>query len=429
MTRATSVAEPSSIVTVDLEEPLPRLGGRAEEFGDVTQLLLVVRLCGQLLGTISTPLAKASTPEALASLLAANFSSAVTELTTNHRLAITEITTAGVPHSDCPYRNRMAEVSADGPGVSVIVCTRDRPDQLSRMLASLRHVVHRRLEVIVVDNAPSSDATKKLCDDFDGLRWRYVLEPRAGLSRARNRGIAEATQDILAFVDDDERVDPLWVTSLAECFASESEVGAVSGLVLPAELRTQAQVQFEQFGGHSKGRGFQPQVFDRDYLREIQSPLYPLPPFGVGANMAFRMQALREIGGFDTALGAGTATFGAEDTHAFSEVLLRGWTMVYCPSAITWHFHRDSRDELRHQLSSYGIGLGAYYTALVLRDPRRIVPLLRLAPRALNDVLRKDSARNQGLESLPADIASASLRGIAKGPLAYAKERRASRRG
>ena len=74
-------------------------------------------------------------------------------------------------------------------------------------------------------------------------------------------------------------------------------------------------------GGHSKGRGFTPAVFSPDTAR-IQSPLYPLPPFGTGANMAFRPRVIERIGGFDTALGAGTPAMGSEDTLAFS--VLRG---------------------------------------------------------------------------------------------------------
>ena len=78
-------------------------------------------------------------------------------------------------------------------------------------------------------------------------------------------------------------------------------VGCVTGIVLPARLDTEAQEIFEKLGGHSKGRAFETEVFSR---RGPQSPLYPLPPFGAGANMAFRREVLTAIGGFDVALGA-----------------------------------------------------------------------------------------------------------------------------
>ena len=70
-------------------------------------------------------------------------------------------------------------------------------------------------------------------------------------------------------------------------------------------LDTPAQRLYEQFGGHSKGRGLAAEVFDvASHAR--QHPLYPLPAFGVGASMAFDREALLRIGGFDVALGAGT---------------------------------------------------------------------------------------------------------------------------
>ena len=76
------------------------------------------------------------------------------------------------------------------------------------------------------------------------------------------------------------------------------------------------QVNFERYGGFNKGRGIEPvpllagtpSVFD---------PLYPLPNFGAGGNMAFRTERRRAIGGFDNRLGAGTLTHCGEETRVF----------------------------------------------------------------------------------------------------------------
>src|SRR5262249_22064655 len=160
-------------------------------------------------------------------------------------------------------------------------------------------------------------------------------------------------------------------------------------------------------------------VFDGEYLAHQQPAMYPLPPFGVGANMAFRREVLVEIGGFDVGLGAGTATHGAEDTLAFSELLLAGWRMVYAPAAITWHCPRSDEDALLRQLLGYGIGIGAYYAALVRRDPRRLLSLVRLAPRAARDVRDPGSVRNASLSALPSQVTRANLRGIVNGPTRY----------
>ena len=169
------------------------------------------------------------------------------------------------------------------------------------------------------------------------------MEPKAGLSFARNAAVAAAPGEILAWIDDDEYADPNWLAEVARALADHPEADVVSGVIVPAELETQAQLWFEQFGGHSKGRGFKPDVFS-PATAHIQSPLYPLPPFGTGANMTFRPGVIERIGGFDTALGAGTPAMGSEDTLAFTQVLVGGGTIVYQPTAVTHHYHRRDLD-------------------------------------------------------------------------------------
>jgi hypothetical protein len=196
---------------------------------------------------------------------------------------------------------------------------------------------------------------------------------------------------------------------------------------VPAELETDAQLWFEQFGGHSKGRGFTPDVFSPATAHR-QSPLYPLPPFGAGGNMVFRPGVLERIGGFDTALGAGTPAMGSEDTLALMQVLVAGGTVAYQPSALVWHHHRRDLAGLRNQLVGYGTGLTAAYTSLLLRDPRLIRPLLRLAPTALRDTFG-DSDRLAGLRAdFPRGLVGANRRGLLTGPVKYLRSRLADRR-
>ena len=90
----------------------------------------------------------------------------------------------------------------------------------------------------------------------------YVVEPRPGLSWARNRAIDEADTEVIAWVDDDEECDPWWVSELSRGFVEHPESDAVSGMVVPAELATPAQWWFEAYGGHSKS----PRVHARDLL-------------------------------------------------------------------------------------------------------------------------------------------------------------------
>src|SRR5262249_21670265 len=144
---------------------------------------------------------------------------------------------------------------------------------------------------------------------------------------------------ILAFTDDDVVVDRYWLIELVRGFNLADNVGCVTGLVLPLELETAAQRWLEEFGGFDKG--FIPRVYN---LKENhpKTPLYPYTSgrFGTGANMAFTSACLDSIGGFDPALGPGNLADSGEDLAAFFQVVMRGHTLVYTPSALLYHLHR-----------------------------------------------------------------------------------------
>jgi GT2 family glycosyltransferase len=315
-----------------------------------------------------------------------------------------------------PPARRRAVILAGAPPISVVVCTRDRPAQLETCLERLRRQEYPRFDVVVVDNAPGTGVVERLVERLtDGpARFRYCAEPRPGLSWARNAGIAAADGDILAFLDDDDEPDQHWLAGIAAGFARDGAIGCVAGLILPARLDTAAEELFEQQGGHRLGRGFAPETFTR---AGPQSPLFPLPPFGTGANMAFRRETLVRIGGFDVALGAGTRTFACEDTLAFTLALLSGYDIAYEPSALMWHHHRPDMDSLGRQLHGYSIGLTAFYAALLRHRPGVLPALLRLVP-AAGRYLREGAAP-QADPDLLAELDRRHLQGLALGPLAY----------
>jgi hypothetical protein len=144
--------------------------------------------------------------------------------------------------------------------------------------------------------------------------------------------------------------------------------------------------------------------------------------------MTFRPGVIEGIGGFDTALGAGTPAMGSEDTLAFTQVLMSGGTIVYQPTAVTHHYHRRDLEGLEKQMVGYGVGLTAAYTSLLLRRPGLVWPLLRLAPVALRDLTAGDSLRVATLrDDFPRDLLTANRRGMLAGPRAYLKGRRAAR--
>jgi GT2 family glycosyltransferase len=314
-------------------------------------------------------------------------------------------------------------VLRDAPPITVVVCTRGRSVELERCLTSLVKLAYPRFSIVVVDNAPTSDRSKEVVQRFDRHQVRYVVEPAPGLSRARNRGLSVATTDVIAWIDDDEVADENWLAELARGFHEHPQAAAISGIMVPAELKTWPQVRFEQYGGHNKHRGFCPAVFS-PASRGAQDPLYPLPPFGTGGNMAFRREALVRLGGFDVALGAGSPAMGSEDTKVFSQILSSGGTVVYQPTAVTYHFHRREQSELETQMIGYGVGLTAYYTSMVVAHPAVFWRMLRLIPNAYRDMVGHRSLRSGHLPpDFPLALRSANLRGLFLGPGRYLKER------
>jgi glycosyltransferase involved in cell wall biosynthesis len=322
-------------------------------------------------------------------------------------------------------RERLLE---NAPFISVVLCTRDRPAHAAKCVRRLAHQQYPNYEIVVVDNAPAvRDAVPAALESIAAqVPVRYVLELRGGLSWARNAGWKSAGADIIAFLDDDEVPDNHWLAELVRGFSVGKEVGCVTGTALPAELRTEPQHWFEGLGGFRQGRGFVQEIFGPGHP---QSPLYPFPPFGAGANMAFRRDVLVDIDGFNVALGAGTPAKASEETLAFARTRLAEHTIVYQPTALVFHYHRESLAELKTQLHNYSIGTTAHYTALIIWRPRLLLSFLRLIPRAIKDNLPwKDPGRTATMRSSPAILVITQVIGMLKGPLAYIKSSRLQRR-
>ena len=237
--------------------------------------------------------------------------------------------------------------------ISVVVCTRDRAASLARCLASLARLDPPPAEVVVIDNAPRDGATQAV---VAATPFRYVREDRPGLDKARNRGIAEARHDLLAFTDDDVEADPGWIGALAAAF-QDPGIAGVTGRVLPAVQETRAERLFQVYG-NGMDKGDRPRAFDPAALKTAD--LLRAQAVGVGANMAFRRPALDSIGGFDPDLDTGTPAAGAGDLDLFHRLLCAGFVLCYEPAAIVRHHHRRTLDELRRQLRDNGHSYAIY---------------------------------------------------------------------
>ena len=308
---------------------------------------------------------------------------------------------------------------------SVVICTRNRPHLLARGLRAITSIVGPDDEVIVVDNAPDDDATAHVVAGFPGVR--RVVESRPGLSRARNQGLASARHPYVVFTDDDIEPEPTWLDVIGATFGAHAGAVCVSGSVLPMSLTTAAELRFQEFGGYV------PDFEEVAYhlaMEPSPSKLFPFHPrlLGTGANMAFRVEALRAIGGFDEALGAGTVSRGGEDIDVAMRLLLAGYVTVRQPASVVWHSSMSTDDELVRQIEGYGCGLAATFSKY-LTQRSTLPPVVRRLPSGVWTALSDNSTKNdRRTDSYPRELRLAELKGMAKGVVAYHSSRWQQRR-
>ena len=209
------------------------------------------------------------------------------------------------------------------PPLSAIICTHARPGYLAACLAGLRRQRGPGIELLVVDSASPPDAAADIARLADQAGARLIRSERPGLSIARNIGLAAATAPWTAWLDDDAVPEPEWAPRLVAAIdALPGDAVALGGRIepeweaplpawWPASLR--GVLTIVEWGG----RG------------EIGQDL----PDGVaiyGANMAFRTDALREVGGFPEDLGrVGGRLLSGEEEEVLSRLQSRGGRIFY----------------------------------------------------------------------------------------------------
>jgi GT2 family glycosyltransferase len=310
--------------------------------------------------------------------------------------------------------------------VTIAIPTRNRTASLQRLLDSIDRLNYRDFTVLVVDNAPTTDSTYVMVRQRmqSDSQLRYEAEPRRGGSHARNCALRAISSDFVLFADDDTVLDRLTLDAMLDGFERDERIGCVTGFVASWELDTLAKARFDQLAGW--GTRFVPRVRSLDPDSDV-GPAYPYTAgvFGAGAVYAFRCEALKEIGVFDTALGPGTHAHGAEDLDMFVRTILSRWSIAYEPSMVAWHENRPTDEDLRRQVWGWGVGLSSYVTKLLTSSAsrtdvwRRIPAGIRHA-RTLN---RRDRAAR-----LPAGVVATQLMAWTYGPIGYARSRLGVRR-
>ena len=216
------------------------------------------------------------------------------------------------------------------PMVSVVIAAYNASDTLESCMESLGRLEYPNYEVIVVDDG-STDATRSIASRFTSFQC-IELGSNRGLSAARNAGVRAAKGEIVAFTDADCRVDEQWLRFLVEAFEN-NEWAAVGGPnLLPPDDGHVAAAVMATPGGPAH-------VMLTDHIAEH------IP----GCNMAFRKEALLEVGCFDPQFRV-----AGDDVDVCWRFLKRGMTIGFAPGAFVWHHRRSSVGAFMRQQMGYG---------------------------------------------------------------------------
>jgi glycosyltransferase involved in cell wall biosynthesis len=218
--------------------------------------------------------------------------------------------------------------------ITAAICTYERYDLLPGAITSAlrQSLPTSAFEVIVIDNSPDAERSAREAAAFAGqpnLRWHH--EPRPGLSNARNVAARHATSPIVAYLDDDARADPVWLENIAGCFDQFGEsVKVVGGRIRPWWGAPRPEWLPDEMLGAITVVDLGPQ---RRLLGEGE--------WVAGANIAFRIDALRDAGWFDTSLGrtgGGASLLSSEETALTDRIKARGGLVAYDPLGAVDHW-------------------------------------------------------------------------------------------
>jgi glycosyltransferase involved in cell wall biosynthesis len=222
-------------------------------------------------------------------------------------------------------------VTRDRPLISIAIATFDRAPVLARALESLCHLQPSDqfdTELVVIDNGSrdnTRDIVQGFADRLPDIRWVY--EPNAGLPFARNRAVAEAHGDWIAFFDDDQLAAPDWLIQLFETAQTEDVkcVGGSRSLLIEAQLQDSLPAYSRSLLGE----------IDVAHKHDYHGSHLPCT-----GNVLLAKSLFEQIGAFDPSV-----LDGGEDTDFFNRLLRSGTRCVYNPDAKVQHIIAPRRLE------------------------------------------------------------------------------------
>lgn len=239
--------------------------------------------------------------------------------------------------------------------LTILICTHNRVDLLERVLASLnaaQRPAGATVGIFVVANACRDNTSRFLASYTERaevehlLPLRWVEEPTPGKSHALNRAIPLLTSPIIAFVDDDHRVDSGYLVSIGSAAQAHPEASLFCGRILPDwDGREPSWV-------HDTGPyRIYPLPVPRYDEGDSPKPIDLSGPFPGGGNLFLRREVLEKAGGFSTELGPkGHDLGGGEDSDFVLRVLTAGVKLEYVPDVVQYHYVDLERFKFRYIL-------------------------------------------------------------------------------
>lgn len=270
----------------------------------------------------------------------------------------------------------------EAPELSVLICTRNRPEKLKRAVASVLANSSPRFELIVVDQSTDGLSAQAMAA-FDDNRLRYLHTSTTGLSISRNIAVRAARADTVVFTDDDCVCDPGWLAAIQAEFAADSTAIAVYGRVVPygrqGESSTSINVADDLVC---------PAVCESTMRTVFDTPAIPHLTVGGGNNMSFRKEAFRRVGLFVETLGAGSPIGAGEDTEFSYRLMRNGCRVVYSPVPLVHHDNWLDRAQFARMMKVAVRVDAAIFSSYALRlDRTAFVHVLRTGWRLAQDRL------------------------------------------
>jgi glycosyltransferase involved in cell wall biosynthesis len=233
---------------------------------------------------------------------------------------------------------------------SVIICSRNRANQLAACLAKIPKASFEthHVELILVDNASSDETADLMAAHADKAIYpvKCITAPQPGLGIARNLGIEAATRELLVFTDDDCYLSDDYIVQLLDNFDKARYQFCGGRILLWDESDARVSINYH----------------NEFFL--IPSGSFLAAGTIQGANMVIHRDIIEKVGAFNPHLGAGTP-LRCEDIELLGRATMNGFTGAYLPELVVYHHHQRKLGEKIKQLrKDNDIARGAYYACM-----------------------------------------------------------------